>query len=264
VTVCDTDPVIRFRFDLQPLKDVEPWGGESPTLHWFALTSGWYWIEVGDHELLRYADRTLRRWASEEGDSGAPIPYVDYFVVRLWEDVLEMVSVLTEPVPVDLVDFVAGELPGWASRDISPQAEAAGLWHAGHSMYTGPVTNAPHIRLWRTIIDGDDTVTIDWKQQPGSDIEFAAPATGRIVVPTTSFDAAVSEFDGALLAAMEERVTALVASGPLPGVHLDLEHLRREQQDRAAWLQRARARQVDTDWAAVRAGARELLAVEDA
>ena len=131
-------------------------------------------------------------------------------------------------------------------------------------MYMGHLTNAPHIRLWRTIIDGDDSIAVDWKQQPDPDIEFAAPATGRIVVPTSSFDAAVSELDGALLAAMEERVTALEATGPPPGVDLDLRQLRHEQRDRAAWLQRARARQVITDWAAVRVGARELLAVEPA
>ena len=254
--------MIRFRFGLRPVEDVEPWGDESPALHWFALTSGWYWIDVGDHELLRYSESTLRRWAIEEGESGELIPYVEYYVVRLWEDVLEMVSVLTEPVPADLVDFVADELSGWASRDVSPQAEAAGSWHSDHSMYMGPLQNAPHVRLWRTIIDGDDAVTIDWKHRPGSDTRFAAPATGRVVVSTSSFDAAVSEFDRTLLAAMEERVAALEAAGPLPGVRLDLDHLRREQRDRAAWLRRARARQVSTDWTAVRAGARELLTAQ--
>jgi len=256
--------MIRFRFGLRPVKDVEPWGGERPTLHWFALTSGWYWIEVGDHELLRYSERTLRRWAIEDGESGEPTPYVDYYVVRLWEDVLEMVPLLTEPVPADLVHFVAGELSDWASHEISPQAEAASLWHSDHSLYMGPLQNAPHIRLWRKIIDGDDAVTIDWRHRPGSDIDFAAPLAGRIVVPTGSFDAAVSEFDRAFLAAMEERVAALEAAGQRSGVHLDYEQLRREQQDRTAWLHRARARQVSTDWAAVRAGARELLAIHGA
>lgn len=256
--------MIRFGFGLQPLEDVDPWGGDTPNLHWFGLTSGWYWIEVGEHELLRYSDRTLRRWAIAEGGSAEMIPYVDYYVVRLWEDVLEMVSVLTEPVPVDLVDFVAGELPDWASLDDSPQAEAAALWHCSHSMYIGALKNPPHIRLWRTIVGGVDAVTVDWRHRAGSDIEFAAPATGRVVLPTSSFDAAVSEFDRSLLTAMEGRVTALEAAGPPSGVHLDLEQLRREQQDRAAWLHRARGRHVETDWATVRAGARELLALDDA
>jgi hypothetical protein len=254
--------VIRFRFGLHPVQDVQPWGGDSPTLHWFALTSGWYWIEAGDHELLRYADHTLRRWAIEEGDGGKLNPYVDYYVVRLWEDVLEMVSVLTEPVPPDLVGFVAAELPDWPSWDNTPQGETAGMWHADHSMYMGPLTNAPHIRLWRTITDGIDAVTVDWKHPPESAIGFAAPAAGRVTVPTSSFDAAVSELDHALLAAMEDRVTALESAGPPAGVDLDLRQLRREQRDRATWLPRARARKRVTDWAAVRVGARELLAAD--
>lgn len=240
-----------------------PWGEEGDhSLHWFGLTDGWYWIEAGEHELLRYSDRTISRWAAEEGggDSGKVIPYPDYYVVRFWEDLLEMVSVLTESVPADLVDFVAGKLPERPDEEISPQAEAALLWHDSHSMNMGPLVNAPNIRLWRTIVDGDDAVTLAWKHPPASDIEFAGPASGRVVVPTESFDVAVSDFDRELFAAMEERVAALEASGPPPDVRLDLEHLRHEQQDRAAWLPRARARQADTDWTAVRAGARELLA----
>ena len=39
--------------------------GDTPSLHWFGLTQGWYWIEAGGPE---------------------PLPYVDYYVVRLWED----------------------------------------------------------------------------------------------------------------------------------------------------------------------------------
>jgi hypothetical protein len=262
--------VIRFRFTLRPLQDVTPWGGDNPTLHWFGLTDGWYWIEAGDHELLRYSDRTLSRWAAEDGDdsggsdSGESNPHVDYYAARFWEDVLEMVSVLTETVPADLADFVAAELPVWLPEDATPQAEAAADWHSSHSMYMGPLVNAPHVRLWRTIVDGDDVVTVAWKNGSDSDIEFAAPIAGRIVVPKSSFDAAVSELDRELLAAMEERVTALETTGPPPGVHVELGHLRREHRDRATWLARARARQVGTDWAVVRAGAQELLADQDA
>jgi len=49
------------------------------------------------------------------------------------EDVLEMVSVLTEPVPADLVGFVADDVE-WASWDLTPQTEAAGQWHCDHMM----------------------------------------------------------------------------------------------------------------------------------
>jgi hypothetical protein len=145
--------------------DVQPWGGEKPTLDWFALTDGWYWIEVGGHELLRYSDRTLRMWADERGAEAAS-PYVDYYVVRLWEDVLEILPEIMEPVPGDLISFVADDLLDWTSRENAPQAEAAGLWHASRSMYLGPLQNAPHVRWWRTIVDGGDVVTVSWRHRP--------------------------------------------------------------------------------------------------
>ncbi|WP_329178358.1 DUF5984 family protein [Streptomyces sp. NBC_01477] len=89
-------------------------------------------------------------------------------------------------------------------------------------------------------------------------IEFAGAQAGRVTVPTGEFLGAVADFDRALLAAMSRRVAELTAAGPPPGVALDLAQLHREHRDRAAWLPRARAHPGATDWAAVRAGVRDL------
>lgn len=251
--------MIRFEFLLRPVDEIPPWGGDHPTLHWFPLTSGWYWIRAGDHELLRYSDRTLRGWRVDT-DGVQADPHVDHYVVRLWEDLLEVLPEAMEPVPADLVDFVSGAVPQWASwEDISPAAETAGLWHASHSMYTGPLRNPPHLRWWRTITDGEDVVTLSWEQRPDPEIEFAGPAKGRCTVPASAFVAAVEELDRALLTAMGRRVTALETAGGPPGVELDLTRLRREQEERTSWLRRALRREVITDWAAVREGAGILL-----
>ncbi|WP_405608827.1 DUF5984 family protein [Streptomyces sp. NBC_01508] len=84
---------------------------------------------------------------------------------------------------------------------------------------------------------------------------------GRVTVPMSAFTDAVTAFDHDLFAAMEERVTALEATGPPPGVGIDLHHLRHEQRDRATWLRRALDPEYDTGWAAVRAGVRLLAPV---
>ncbi|MFC9330920.1 DUF5984 family protein [Kitasatospora sp. NPDC057015] len=253
---------LRFRFELRALGEVAPWGDERhPVLHWFALTAGCYWIEAGGQELLRYSEATLRRWREESG--GEVHPYVDYFVVRIWEDVLEILADVLEPVPRDLVAFVSSDLSGhpiWDEDDIAPEAEAAADWHGRRSMYMGPLVNAPQPRWWRTVDEAGDRVTLTWTHEPGHRIGFAAPPAGRLVLPTDDFLAAVTELDGALLAAMEQRVATLEASGPPVGVDLDLEQLRREHLDRAGWLERARTRNRVTDWPAVRAGARVFLA----
>ncbi|KQV14807.1 MULTISPECIES: DUF5984 family protein [unclassified Kitasatospora] len=242
--------MIRFRFELTPVEDVRPWGSEPPALHWFALTDGWYCIDVDGHELLRYSRQ-------EPGDDEQN-PYVDYYVVRLWEDVIEVLPEALEPVPADLLDFVSRDV-GRASRENSPEAEEAGSWHADHALPMGHLSEAPYIRWWRVTGDDHDSVTVTWQYRPGAEIEFAAPMTGRVTMPTASFLAAVHEFDRSLLAEMELRVTALETTGAPVGVELDLEHLRHEQRERATWLRRALERECATDWPAVRAGARELL-----
>ncbi|GCD93672.1 DUF5984 family protein [Embleya hyalina] len=251
---------VRFRFVLRPVAAVRPWGDEAPRLGWFILTDGWYWIEAGGHELLRYAD-SAGAGAFADPDAVREPPYVDYHVVRLWEDLVDLMPRIMEPVPPDLADFVPDRRLR-AEGPAAPGVEAAISWAEGHVLDMGHLRAAPDIRFRRAVSGGGDTMTITWAHAPDPDdddpIRFTAPATGRVTVPTEDFTAAVTAFDRELFTTMEERVAALEASGPPPGVELDTIHLRREQHDRATWLPRALNRTPDTDWPAVRSGA-ELL-----
>ncbi|WP_405717788.1 DUF5984 family protein [Streptomyces sp. NBC_01537] len=256
-----TDPAIRFRFGLTPLEKVIPWGAGHPVLHWFALTDGWYCIDLDGHEVLRYSERTVQELRSDS-DGRQPHPYVDYYVVRLWEDMIALVSDAMEPVPQDLVDLAADTSPDWVWLD-APEAEAVMTWHSAGYLYTSYLRIAPHVRFWRTVIGEDDTVNVTWEHQadPEGVIEFAGPQSGQVTMATNEFLAAVIELDRALFAAMDQRISELEeSSDPVPGVELDVEQLRREHRDRATWLQRARDRDPGTDWDAVRIGAHMLLA----
>ncbi|MBQ0896075.1 hypothetical protein KBX37_23770 [Micromonospora sp. U56] len=88
--------MLRFQFELRPLDDVPPWGGDRRTLHWFGLTSGWYWIEADGHQLLRYGEQAVRRWNLSR-------PYPDYYVARFWEDLLVLHWAVAQPMPADVV-----------------------------------------------------------------------------------------------------------------------------------------------------------------
>jgi hypothetical protein len=244
--------VIEFRFTLTPLGRVAPWGHEDRSLHWFGLTDGWYWIELADHELLRYSPDTLRRT-----DPTPQRPYVDYFLARLWEDVIEMTPAVLEPVPADLLDFVAGDSGVWRSVD-SDAASTAAVWWDGHTLDLGYLRRPPRIRAWRTVSDDSDVVTVTWRHDDDGDIRFTAPPSGRVVISCESFLAAVRRFDHELMTAMERRIRALERSGPPNGVHLDMKQLRAEHADRMTWLARGLRRVPRTDWTAVRAGATEL------
>ncbi|MGW4646947.1 DUF5984 family protein [Kitasatospora sp. NPDC004289] len=255
----DVEPALRFRFGLTPLDRVRPWGSERPVLHWFGLTDGWYGIDLGGHELLRYSERTLR--ALRATGDGRACPYVDHYVVRLWEDVLELVSEAMEPVPADLADLAGDLAPGWAWEDAPEEADAALAWYGAGFLNTSYLRVAPHLRCRRTVSGPDDTVTLVWEHRadPEGVVEFAGPQRGRVTMPTEDFVAAVAAFDRALLAAMEQRIGALEQAPPAPGVELDLGQLRREQRERAGGLRRALEHRPGTDWEAVRAGVRILL-----
>lgn len=251
---------MRIRFGLAPLEEVVPWGGERPALHWFGLTDGWYCIDLGGHEVLRYSARSVRELRSDTGTEPGH-PYVMYYVVRLWEDLIALVSGAMEPVPPDLADIAADISPDWNWQD-TPEAEAAMDWHSAGYLYTSYLRVAPDIRCRRTVVGEDDTVTVVWEHRtdPEGVIEFVGPRTGRVTMPTGEFLAAVGELDRALLSAMDQRISRLEESGPPPGVELDMEQLRREHRDRATWLRRARDREPGTDWDVVRAGVCLLLA----
>ncbi|WP_325055016.1 DUF5984 family protein [Kribbella sp.] len=227
---------LRFGFELTPLGEVGAWGRERPNLHWFGLTDGWYWIEVDEVRLLRFS-------------ADYEIPYVDYYVARLWEDLLQLLPVVLEEVPADLVGFLRSDHHGWNEIE-SEAADAAMDWWSGRYMYLGYLREPPTLCCWRT----GDQVTIDW-QAPSN---FAEPRVLQVTVGVEEFVAAVEEFDRSLLAAMEARIAEVEASPPV-GVGLDLAQLRSEHRDRSNWLAHARARLRSTDWSAVRAGAARLL-----
>ncbi|WP_327146875.1 DUF5984 family protein [Nocardia sp. NBC_01327] len=249
--------MMRVRFELAPLKMVVPWG-ESRCLHWFGLTQGKYCLEVGGVELLRYAERKANSIAD---GSAAATSWVDYYVVRLWEDLLTVLPPALEPVPDDLAKFFAAEPERWVdTSDPSllddPAIDAASEAYSLRWTDSSYLRFGPAFRWWRTLRP-EDTVTVVWRFTPDPDgeITFSAPLSGRRTVSTQEFVAAVADFDHRLLQAMQERVDHLAVVGSSPGIELDIPGLIREQAQRRTWLPRALARHEDTDWAVVRAGA---------
>lgn len=235
-----TAGVIRFHFRLTPLADVEPWGDRR--LHWFALTDGWYWIEVDGHKLFHH---------TPNADAGPSSP-VDYYVVRLWEDIQELLPSLLEPVPADLADHMTSDQNAWYGAGVE-DAEAALDWYSSHFMYTSYLNAPPCILWWRSAADRD-TITVDWRHPTEGGFGCTVPRQGRASVSTASFLRAVEEFDRELIAAMDLRITEIEAGGLDADVQLDVEQLRQEHQHRSGSLAAALRHAPATDWTAVREG----------
>ncbi|MGY4644025.1 DUF5984 family protein [Cellulomonas sp. URHB0016] len=242
-----------FQFELRPVADVAPWGADETMWHWFALTDGWYWIDVQGRELLRYRDGAVRRWDLAR-------PYPDYYVARFWEDLLQLRAAWREPVPDDLVPFVDGTFPRRefpeASLDDAAEAavEAAFRLEGNHRMDLGYLTAAPVLTSWRHVVEGMDVVTLRQQATVASREMFEGPARLDVTLPTQELFDAVADVDRRLHAAMEERVTALERTGPPPGIALDVQGLRAEHAQRSRWLAEGLAATRHVDWAQVRAG----------
>lgn len=246
-----------------PVDEVRPWGTGRRQLHWFALTEGWYCPEVGGIELLRYTEQTIAGLSAESPRVGPP--WADYYVVRLWEGLLQALPHILEPVPHDLVDFIVADPTGLRDLDDTElpntaPVDAAVAARGDRFVDTGYLRFGPWLQWWRTV-DPVDAVTLDWRfpTDPDGEIAFTAPLSGRASVPTEEFVAAVTEFDRSLFEVMQERVDGIAATGPPTGVSIDLPGLYREHAERRTWLSRALACEVGTDWDAVRSGASILL-----
>jgi hypothetical protein len=256
--------VIRFRFELYPPDQVSPWGGERPRLHWFGLTEGWYWLEVRGQEFLHRTRHV------------GPHPYVDYYLARLWEDVIALTPRVLEPVPDDLQPFIASHPTQWAHDPLEfvdePERNrpdgldaadhpvvSAAMWHSEHYLDFGYMRNPPELRLWRTSQGDRDEMTLDWRHEDDGEVGYTTDPEARLSVPTTAYLAAVHTLDGELMDSMRQRVEDLECRGGLLGTDLDLAQLRLEHDDRRHWLARNLNRRTTTDWNAVRQGAGLLL-----
>jgi hypothetical protein len=96
-----------FHFQLTPIAEIKPWGEKDDLrLHWFGLSDGQYWIRIGEAEIFRYSKQVLGAYPPQDSALATdPFqPYVDYYVVRLWEDILEIVPDVLDPLSTLLLE----------------------------------------------------------------------------------------------------------------------------------------------------------------
>lgn len=244
---------MEFQFRLAPVDDILPWCVDvgRPALSWYGLTDGWFWIDVGGQELFRYAAGAMDDRAQEDsGFRHQPLLYDRYPVVRYWEDLLELLPAVLDPLPVDLAAQVANaqEWDEWQSAALQWQeaqaTDTAGdtyytaqrwwgarTWHALHLAY------APQIALWRA----GDTVHVRWDNRSVTldGMPVWDSLQGEVTMSVVDFLAAVRSFHARFLSAMAQRVQEAVTEWPRPEVKIDAVALLREQEDRTSWLESA-------------------------
>lgn len=251
-----------FNFHLLPIEDVSLFGYENQrSLHWFGLTDGWYWLCVGDDELFRYHETRLEKWKAA-GETWDHL-YVEYQVVRIWEDIQDILPSILEPIPAaihqrcdpnqGIWQLFAQELACLESHDDHEAWFAATNWLSGRQLDTSYLVNAPRISIWT---DGT-TLHINWDNRDDQEAGIPTWSTqqGMFTMPLARFIDEVRSFDKRLITAMDERVKSAKAHWPLPDVEINLDFLEVEHRNRAMWMDQAfaRAQMQHTDWDAVSA-----------
>ncbi len=267
-----------FEFQLTPVAEIAPWvtpsRGNEKHQHWFGLTDGCDWLEVGGVELLRYSEPLLEQWAREYPDARHD-PHVNYYVVRLWEDILGMLPSVLEPVPEDVVSYIqpGGAWESWAAwQRWSDRAHIwmdaveddsweffgnATAWWGERRLDTGYLSVGSAIWFWRE----GDCVHIRWDnttlQLEG--LPVWANTSGESELLATEFVAEVRSFDVRLIQAMAKRVDAVRDDWPRPDVRLDWNALRQEHRQRATAFASALAQPLrHTNWDGVRQALAEV------
>lgn len=251
-----------FNFRLTPLNDVPTWSHRGDQhLHWFGLTYGCYWLSVGDSELFRYREEALH---GHQYDKFHCEPHVDYPVVRLWEDFLDILPSVLVPVPESLAENLAAcNLLDWQRRVehwmeskaiglYEPDYEHATKWVRKRHLTSGHLAAGPNVWAWN---DGTD-IHIEWdnRELAIDGIPLWTADFGSWSLPVNVFLDEVHSFNTRLIDAMQVRVEQIRTNWIRPEVFIDKDELVLEQADRAKWLARSLEgahQELPFDWDAV-------------
>jgi hypothetical protein len=241
-----SDKNLSFEFHLRPVDEISPWGADSPNLHWFGLSDGWFWIDAGGEELFRYSDAMLEHWRKLSPNPDDVQPYTEYQVVRYWEDLLEILPAVLQPLPDDLAAIVAqGETwQKWQDDAIRWVDDSAGdrldtycmalRWWALRAFSECHLVNPPFLWFWRV----GDTLFVRWDNRGLliDDIPVWQAQFGEISLPVAQFVQQMTAFTDRFIAAMEDRVAAIRSHWGRPEIAIDCDGLDKEQRERSTWL----------------------------
>lgn len=248
-------------FRLRPLEKVQPWG-KPPDLNLsqFGFTEGFYRLQVGSEFLLNYSDEFVDHWAKQSSNAYGG-SFVDYYVVRLWEDILDMLPDVLEPLSTELSNFFGKDETAWFEWesnavdwvDNQPDEdkaietfELAVSWQRARRLDAAYLQNAPKIWIWST----DRNVIISWDNTEAvlEGVQVWSAGQGHYYVERGEFLDEVRAFHDKLMIEMAERVESVCDRWCRSEIYVDTQHLRYEQHDRETWLNHALTRSSSVSW----------------
>jgi hypothetical protein len=247
-----------FEFRLRPLDQIQPWGApEDPNLHWFGLSDGCYWLNVGEQTLLEYS----QQFQAEAGGQR----HCDYQIVRLHEDMLDMLPHVLSVVPPELCEFIAFKAGSqasywhaWTSLDdrrtdtetYVDLLDGAGTWLGKRTLDTLYLSPSARITMW----SDEREVHIQWDNRGihARGVPVWSASCGSFSLSRADFVNEVKTFHWRFMHQMAGRVASILAAGAPLGTRIDLAGLQQDQRRREQLFEQSLQSSVDeTPWPAV-------------
>ena len=225
--------MFRINYQLKKPDQIVPWGDKEKSLHWFGLTDGLLWINVGNSVIYECSDSAFE---------GYPIRFNDYQLSRFLEDFSEILPYVAEPIPKFLYDSVEcfGEkLCNWEKMyaeksdaeffdNFLPNLyEPLNEWFYKRTFDSAHLKDGPFIGCFRC----GDSVKLFWESnsnyllKDGSNI-WKYPK-GIYEMKYSEFVSEVSRFFKSFEYDMDNQVNDVLENG-VKGVFIDTDQLKKE------------------------------------
>jgi hypothetical protein len=193
--------------------------------------------------------------------------------VRLWEDILDMLPSVLEPLPSELFNFFEKEKNAWFrwesealnwvdnqpdEDDALETFEFAVSWQSARRLDAAYLQNSPKIWIWST----EESVIISWDNTDIvlEGIQVWSATQGHYCIKRDEFLNEVRAFHDKLMSEMAARVGSVCDRWCRTEIRVDTQHLRYEQQDRKTWLGHALKKLPSTHWEDVLAASKIMSA----
>lgn len=244
-----------FEFKLRPVEEVHPWG-EPPNqrLHWFGLTDGKYRIKAGSEYLLNYSDDFVNYLNENFPRYSSKTKLVEYQIVRLWEDIIEIIPSILEPVPKEIQHFLDSgyanynalnnKVNSWQESKIKKGINQKDTWDVIESAtnwlndrWLDSAYLSPSARIWIWSDENDVVISWDNREIKVENIPAWSATQGNYRINKEEFINEVRAFDNNLISQMSARVETVCQIWNNNEVKIDFENLKSEQKNRATWLE---------------------------
>jgi Family of unknown function (DUF5984) len=255
-----------FEFQLTPIEDIHPWGKPpNLSLSWFGFTLGEYRIKVGSEYLLNYSNEFTNHLHKKFPEYLSKTTFVDYQVVRLWEDILAMFPFIIEPVPEELHHFLNSGYKNYSAlrnkTDAWQESETAKSIGEDESWKIADKTDfwlnerwldsaylSPSARIWIWSDENDVIFSWDNREITVENIPVWTAVQGNYRINKEDFINEVRKFNKNLISQMNERVETICHNWNKAEIKVDIEYLKNEQKNRATWFEPNPRNILKTDW----------------